>query len=238
MYTCLIVDDRQDAIDLIADHVNKTPQLEIKYAGMNPIEALSFLDNEWVDILFLDIEMPEITGLDFVEAIKNRWGNNIPKVVFATGYSKYAVQGFEYGAVDYIMKPVSYKRFKKCVDRIFNDLDKRSSSDPSDNFFFTDVDGKKIRIDYDSILYMEGARNYTIVVTNEKKLIIYKTLSAIIKLLPEKKFIRIHKSYIIAINKIQAIMANQLVLHVKNEEVLIPIGVTYKNKIQKRLKIT
>jgi two-component SAPR family response regulator len=113
MYTCIIVDDQTEAVVLIKDHVTKIPSLSLLLATTEPVEALAFLDKNKPDIIFLDIEMPGITGIEFIENNKARWGNNMPKVVFTTGYSNYALSGYEHGVKDYLLKPVSFIRFKK-----------------------------------------------------------------------------------------------------------------------------
>jgi len=237
MYTCVIVDDQPEAVDLIRDHVVKVPQLEIAFMTTDSITALAFLDSSKPDIIFLDIEMPGMTGIEFIENVKSKWGNNMPKIVFTTGYSDYALTGYEHGAVDYLLKPISFSRFKKCIDRIIADLDKRTTSFERPNFFFAEDDGKKNRINFDDIVYVEGAGNYIIIVTAEAKTIIYKSMNALHELLPSDKFMRIHKSYILAINKVQAVRGNEIIIHSKDGNKHLPIGITFKENVMKRLGI-
>jgi len=237
MLTCIIVDDQTEAVDLIKDHVIKIPSLSLLLATTEPVEALAFLDKNKPDIIFLDIEMPDITGIAFVENIKNRCGNNMSKFVFTTGYSNYALNGYEQGVVDYLMKPVSFVRFKKCVDRIIDDLNKQIKPSEKPDFFFVDDDGKKIKINFDNIIYIEGAGNYIIIVTPEAKKIIYKSMNAMQDILPCDKFIRVHKSYIVAASRILAIRGNQITLDIKSPEKTIPIGITYRENFLKQLGI-
>lgn len=237
-YTCYIIDDQLESVNLIKDHVEQTPQLEVKLATTNAIEALNALDSDKPDIIFLDIEMPEISGIDFIDNIYSKWGNNMPKVVFATGYNEYAIQGFEYGAVDYILKPVTFSRFKKSIDRILCDLERSNTIEPSLDYFFADIEGKKVRINFDDIIYVEGARNYIIIAMSEKKTIIYKSMRSMLEILPDKDFIRIHKSYIGSIHKVHSIFGNNLVFNVGNKEIKIPIGVTFKSEVLSRLQIS
>ena len=236
-FTCLIVDDQKEAVELILDHIKKINNLEIKLATTEPVEAITYLDKNTVDIIYSDIEMPEITGLDFVESLKEKWGNAIPKFVFVTGYNEYALKGYEYGVADYLMKPVSFTRFKKSVDRIINDLEKTFPETNIPDFFFADVDGKKLKINFNDIIYVEGARNYIVIVTNEKKHILYKSMKAIAEILPADNFIRIHKSHFISIDKIVAMQANKLIVNVKDKEVRLPIGITYRDEVAKALNM-
>ncbi len=237
MFTCIIVDDQTEAVDLIKDHVLKIPTLSLLLSTTDPLEALTFLENNKPDIIFLDIEMPDITGIAFIENVKSRWGNNMPKFVFTTGYSNYALNGYEQGVVDYLLKPVSFIRFKKCVDRIIDDLNKQTKNFEKPDYFFVDDDGKKLKINFDNIIYVEGAGNYIIIVTPESKKIIYKSMNAIQDILPSDRFIRVHKSYIVAANRILAIRGNQITLDIKSPDKVIPIGITYKENVLKKLGI-
>jgi two-component system LytT family response regulator len=237
MYTCIIVDDQTEAVDLIKDHVIKIPLLTLLHATTDPVEALAFLDTSKPDIIFLDIEMPGISGLEFIESNKARWGNNIPKIVFTTGYSNYAINGYEQGVTDYLLKPISFIRFKKCIDRIIDDLDKQNKQPDKPAYFFVDDDGKKVKINFDTIIYIEGAGNYILIITSDAKKIIYKSMNSMEDILPRDKFMRVHKSYIVAANKILAIRGNQITLDFKNPDKVIPIGITYKENVLKKLGI-
>lgn len=239
MYTCIIVDDQQEAVNLIKDHVVKTPVLSLKLATTNPVEALGFLDEMKVDIIFLDVEMPDITGLDFLESLEARWGNDMPKVIMTTGFSDYALNGFEYGVEDYLMKPISYKRFKKAIDRVVDNLNRQKEpvTETNDTFFFADIDGKKVKLEYKDIFYIEGARNYVVLKMEPNNRIIYKSMTQMMDILPSKKFIRIHKSYIISIDKIKAIRGNEILTNLKGESIYIPIGITYKKDVMRVLNI-
>ena len=237
LYNCMVVDDQEESIDLIKDHIQQVPQLALIFASTKPIEALAFLDKTKPDIIFLDIQMPEFTGIDLVENMKERWGLNIPRIVLTTGHIDYTLNGYELGVSDYILKPVTFKRFKKSVDRIINDLEKTVPETNTPDFFFADVDGKKLKINFNDIIYVEGARNYIVIVTNEKKHILYKSMKAIAEILPADNFIRIHKSHFISIDKIVAMQANKLIVNVKGKEVRLPIGITYRNEVAKALNV-
>lgn len=238
MYTCIIVDDQIEAVDLIRDHVLKIPKLSIILMTTDSIAALSFIKDNKPDIIFLDIEMPGLTGIEFIDNVKAKWGNNMPKIVFTTGYSNYALSGYEYGVIDYLLKPITFSRFVKCTDRIINVFDKLNYSVDKPSYFFVENQGKKVKINFDDIVYIEGSGNYIIIVNNDNKMVVYKSMSSIQELLPCDKFIRIHKSFILAINKVQAIRGNEIIIKLKDAEKSIPIGTTYKDNILKQLGIS
>lgn len=234
MYTCLIVDDQTEAVELIKDHVSKVPQLSLQFATTDAVDALAFLDTHKPDVIFLDIEMPGITGIEFIENLISRWGNDIPKVVFTTGYGEYALTGYEHGVFDYIMKPVTFARFKKCTDRFIDELDRRVKAGKPD-FFFVEEEGKKTKLKFDNIEYVEGAGNYIVIVTPENKKIVYRTMNSMQEILPADKFIRVHRSYIVAIDKIHAVKGNELVIKGTKGDKPVPIGISYKTEVMKLL---
>jgi len=237
MYTCIVIDDQPEAVELLKDHIGNTPMLSLKVATSDPIEAMAILNKEHIDIVFLDVQMPDISGIEIVENLIAKWGSHIPRIVFTTGYSDYALPGYEYGVADYLLKPVSYERFRKAADRIVLNLDTHRGQPVNDGFTFAEVDGKKIKINFDDIIYIEGARNYIIVATVKQKLITYKSMGSMQEILPLARFMRVHKSYIVAIDKIQALRGNEICLQVKEDGKYIPIGITFKEKVLKQLRI-
>jgi two-component system, LytTR family, response regulator len=238
MYTCIVVDDQLEAVDLITDHVLKTPKLSLSFSTTDAVAALAYLDKQKPDVIFLDIEMPELSGIEFLENIKSRWGNDMPKVVFTTGYGDYALSGYEYGVCDYILKPVSFSRFKKCIDRMIDELDKRSGPvTPKPDFFFVEEDGRKVKINFEDLIYIEAAGNYVVLIMHEFRKTIYKSMNAMQELLPCDKFMRIHKSYIIALHKIKAIRGNEVTILANGIEKSLPVGITYKEKLELHLGI-
>ena len=238
MYSCIIVDDQTEAVNLIRDHVLKIPQLSIQLMTTDSIAALAFLDKSKPDIIFLDIEMPGITGIEFIRNIKAKWGNDIPKIVLTTGYTDYAVSGYEHGVADYLLKPITFSRFKMCTDRILSDLDMRSANTEKPTFFFAEDEGKKIKINFDDIVLIKGEGNYVDIFYAENKKLVYKSLTAMQELLPCDKFIRIHKSYIVAISKIQSLVSNEIIVKWKDKEFNVPVGSTFKDNVLKQLGIS
>jgi DNA-binding LytR/AlgR family response regulator len=238
MYTCIIVDDLQSAVNLIKKHVLKIPQLSIMLTATDSIAALTFLDNNKPDIIFLDIEMPGMDGIDFTRNIKEKWGNNMPKIVFTTGHTEYLLDGYEHGVADYLLKPILFGRFKQCVDRIIAELDKRNKPTEQAGFFFADNEGEKVKIDIEDIIYVEGKGNYISIVTDEYEQIVHKSMNTMQDFLPADKFIRVHRSYILAINRIRTVKGNEIFIKTKNNtDKPIPIGVTFRENALKQLGI-
>ena len=236
MYTCIIVDDQPESVSLLADHAGKVSRLSLRLATTSSIEALAWIDREKPDIIFADIQMPDATGLDIVETLRQRWGNNMPLIVFTTAFNEYAIEGYEYGVFDYLLKPISFKRFRQSADRILAYLDKCGTSHTKPDFLFLDVNGEKLRVDFAEILYIEGARNYIIIRTPERKLVTYCSMTSIQGILPPERFLRVHKSYIVSTDKIRSIRGSRIT--VKNKETeIIPIGVTYKREVMHRLDV-
>jgi DNA-binding LytR/AlgR family response regulator len=236
-YTCIIVDDQNEAVALICDHAAKIGELEVALATTDPLEAIAYLGKHKVDMIITDIEMPEITGLDLIESLRDKQGSEMPRIVLTTGYHEYALKGYEYGITDYLMKPVSFKRFRKSMDRVLGELGRMNNAGAQHDFFFADTDGRKIKIRFRDILYIEAARNYIIIVTGEAKHIVYRSMSSILEVLPGGKFIRVHKSYIMAIDSIESVRGAEIMLTRKNKEVYIPIGLTFKKEVLKKLNI-
>ena len=232
--SCMVVDDQRQSKELVEDHIKAIPALELKYATTDPIEALNFLDTEKVDCIFLDIEMPGLSGMDFIEALKARHGNAMPKIILITGYDQYALAGYDHGVFDYLLKPVTFKRFKISIDRLMGSF---SKNPPVHDFFFTDVDGAKVKISYNDVVWIEGAGNYISIVTTERKMMSYRSMHDISQILPEDKFIRVHKSFIVSLRHIQAVRGNEVILSMDRKQQNIPIGVTYKEKLLKTLRI-
>lgn len=228
MIRCFILDDEQHAIDSLTKYVLKTPFLQLAGSATNGLEALPQLEQQRIDLLFLDIHMPAISGLELLKLID-------VKVILTTAYSEYAFEGYEYDVVDYLLKPIAYTRFLKAAQKayaIFNTTkDIASAPQPSgkDYFFIKGGHkGKQIRINFDDIDYIESARNYSVFYCGNTKHTTIMNLKEVEALLPPHNFIRIHNSYIIAINKIQAIDGNQVWVGKDNTSVPLPIGSTFK----------
>jgi DNA-binding LytR/AlgR family response regulator len=214
---CIVIDDEPLALDLIASHIQKVSYLQLKGLFHRAIDAMKVLHEEKIDLIFLDINMPDISGIEFLKGLQNP-----PKVIFITAYDQFAVQGFEVNAVDYLLKPVSFNRFLLASNRALALMDKRSSA--SGEYIFVRSEHNNIRVALDSIHYIEGYRDYLKIHTADKlPILTITTFKAIEALLPDT-FLRIHRSYIISVDKI-VLFRNSNVL-VKDK--YIPIGESYR----------
>jgi DNA-binding LytR/AlgR family response regulator len=233
MTTCIIIDDEQHAIDVLTHYVNRIPSLEIMASFTNPLQALQFLNERPVDLLFLDIQMPEISGLDLIRAIGGR-----SKVILTTAYSEFVSDGFELEVTDYLLKPVSFARFLKAVQRVTAPPPPGTPAeeDLTGDYFFvkTELKGKMIKINFKDIDYIEGMKNYVAIHHDGTKTLAYLNMKDLEDRLPSRYFMRIHRSYIIALEKIVAIEGNTVQLRKIKEEILL--GETYKASFLERMK--
>ena len=202
---CLVIDDELPARDVLEKHIAGVEALELAGSCTNAVEALSFLQSNTVDLLFLDIQMPHILGTNFIRTLKNP-----PKVIFTTAYRKYAIEGFELDAVDYLLKPISFDRFLKAINKILQ-VNLQSSAplpaaethaEPAQPFLYLRVDRKMVKVLFSDILYIEGLRDYVKLYTISKVIITKHLLSSLEEMLPSDGFLRIHRSYIVSISKI------------------------------------
>jgi len=232
---CLVIDDEQPAREILQKHIEGVESLELAGSCNNAVEALSFLQSNTVDLLFLDIQMPHILGTNFIRTLKNP-----PKVIFTTAYRKYAVEGFELDAVDFLLKPIGFDRFLKAVNKIFQlnlqsnlaEPDKSENiKDPVQPFLYFRSDRKMVKVLFNEILYIEGLNDYIKIITTNKPIITKHLLASLEQMLPPKEFLRIHKSFIVAINKIESFNADSV--DIARHE--IPIGRSYKVNVNKIL---
>lgn len=232
-FRCLIVDDEELAQDVIEKYIESLPMLEVAGKCKNAIDAISYLYEKSVDIMFLDINMPEINGLEMLKTLKNP-----PRTILTTAYSQFALESYDYGVVDYLLKPIKLDRFIKSVNRAIEQIQKNdpaavhqeSIQDELKSLFIKE-DYITYSIDFANILYIEAYGNYLKIYTPEKTYVIRETLQNILDKLPEKQFIRVHKSFIVSIQKIKKIIGN--VVYVEGHE--IPVGNTFKSELANRL---
>jgi DNA-binding LytR/AlgR family response regulator len=227
MINCIIVDDEQHAIDILVHYVSQTPFLNLVGSTTNPIEALEMVARQKVDLVFLDIQMPELSGIDFVKAINGR-----AKVILTTAYSEFALESYELDVVDYLLKPIRLPRFLTAVQKAVKEMESAHPDKPAvegdDDYIFvkTESKGKLLKINLTDIDFIEGMKNYMAVHCGSKKILVYTSMKDLEEKLTGKKFIRVHKSFIIPIAKITGIEGNVVRLKNVNEEILI--GESYK----------
>lgn len=234
MTTCIIVDDEQHAIDVLEHYVKQIPSLQLLASFTNPLQALELLNREKVDLLFLDIQMPEISGLDFIRAIQGR-----SKVILTTAYSEFVTEGFELEVEDYLLKPIPFPRFIKAIQRIHSappTTELPNSGALVDDYFFvkTELKGKMLRINFKDIDYIESMKNYVAIHHNGIRTMALLTMKDLEDRLPATRFLRIHRSFIIAVDKITAIEGNTVLLRNIREGILL--GDTYRPAFLEKMK--
>ena len=235
---CVIIDDEPLAVDLIKEFVSKVETLELVNTFNNAIDAIAVINQSNIDLIFLDIEMPHFTGIDFINAIDKK-----PLIIFTTAYSEYAVEGFNLGAVDYLVKPIPFHRFLKSVTRAPQLFRSQSTSistvtaatpEIQQDFMFVRAEYENVKLNFEDILYIEGLKDYVKIYTTDNKYTL--TLISLIKLenlLSSKGFARVHRSYIINIKHVKSIQKNKVIINDKR----LPISESYKTSFFERIKL-
>lgn len=236
--SCIIVDDEIMARDIIATHLSKIENIDVVAQCKNAIEAFNFINNNKVDLIFLDINMPEISGISFAKSI-----NKDIKIIFTTAYRDYAVEGFDLQAVDYLLKPIASERLLQAVNRYF-EVNPASNSNTTEitesyDFIFVRSDRKMIKVDFETIMYVESYSDYIKIhldisdsPNTDKTLVTRETITSIEAKLPKAQFLRIHRSYIVCIAKIQSFTNEEVTVNRK----ALSISRSYKKEVLKRLE--
>jgi DNA-binding LytR/AlgR family response regulator len=234
---CLIIDDEPPARDILKKYVTNVEVLHLAGECSNAVETLSFLQSNSVDLLFLDIKMPHIIGTSFIRTLKNP-----PKVIFTTAYRKYAIEGFDLNAVDFLVKPISFERFLQAVSKVMQ-LDlaaggstsglNESSPDQSHPFLYFRADRKMVKVFLDDILFIESLKDYIKVVTSNKVIVSKQSISSLEEILPKDAFVRVHRSYIIAVSKIDSYNTDSIEIAKKE----IPIGRLFRHDVSRMINI-
>ena len=219
---CIVVDDTPLAVEKLVGFIKQIPLLNLLKSFNNGVEAISFLQGNHVDLVFLDIQMEQFSGLQFLDSLLNR-----PKIIIVSAYSQYAVNGFDYSVTDYLLKPYSYERFLKAVEKVQRDSDLK----PAKEYMFVKTEYRTERINFSDILYIEGKGAYLRIVTMKSKIMTLMNFQSMESLLPSNNFIRVHKSFIVAINKIESIEHN--IIKIGGES--IPVGLSYRERFKNEL---
>ncbi len=227
---CVIIDDERLAIEVIENHLKNFDHVEIVASFENPLKAYPLLEQEKIDVIFLDINMPQMTGFSFIENLSNR-----PLIVITTAYREYAVKSFELNVLDYLVKPIPFNRFLKTMNKVYQQVyvnnvggDTNLQQEPH---IFLKVNKKLIKINLNDILFIESLKDYIKVITTIGDYVVHKSLTAITEELPQSSFIRVHRSFTISINKIIALEGNTI--EISNKK--IPIGRNYLKKTKERI---
>jgi DNA-binding LytR/AlgR family response regulator len=224
---CLIVDDEEGAHLVLKNYIDRIDKLEIVGDCYSATEAMNFMLNQPVDLLFLDINMPDVTGLEMLNSF-----NSTPKTILTTAYSEFAMDGFDLGVSDYLLKPIPFPRFMKAINRVIKDLENVPAEEIEAKEIFLTVDGEKIKIALADILYVQSWGNYIKVFTKTKMYLTALTTQYFDEILPSAKFVRIHRSYLVAIDAVTKITTTSLFIGTLE----LPIGTTFRQKVNEKMK--
>jgi len=234
---CIAIDDEPLALEIICDYISKVPFLKLEKTFDNAVDSIDYLKSSRIDLIFLDIQMEALTGIQLLRVLKNK-----PEVIFTTAYDTYALEGFELDAADYLLKPFSFERFIKAVDKVYNILSLKKNqgqkedhitiSNPVERYFFVKTGNKLQKVFFSDILFIEGQGDYLRINTKSERIMTLQKFISLEELLPQSNFIRVHKSFMVAIDKIESITRNRI----KIGDELIPIGESYKKKFYDNLE--
>ncbi|MBG6235168.1 DNA-binding LytR/AlgR family response regulator [Pedobacter sp. CAN_A7] len=238
---CIAVDDEPLALDIIEDYISKVPFLELVKRTENAIEALQIVQAGGIDLVFLDIQMPDLTGIQFLKIATGK-----SNYILTTAYSQYALESYDLNVSDYLLKPIAFDRFYKAVEKVYNQVQKApvvaapvpvaapvapAALNPVQDFIFVKTEHKIQKIELDNILYIEGLKDYISIFTKNERVITLQNMKKMEETLPHTQFIRVHKSYIISLDKIESIERSRITICGK----IIPIGDTYREEFFKRI---
>lgn len=233
MINVIIVDDEPLAQDVLETYIEKIPDLNLVQKCNNALEANEVLKQHDIDLMFLDIQMPQLTGIDFLKTLKKA-----PEVIFTTAYPNYAIEGFELNALDYLLKPISLERFMKAVNKAIDQINLKRNDTSNDNskeeadFIFVKSDKKLIKVLYEDIIYIEGLKDYVILhVMDGKRIVTLQTMKSLESKLPSDMFQRIHRSFILNITHINAIIGNMVEVIAKGKPKHLAIGKNYRDPL-------
>jgi len=232
--TCAIIDDEFLARQYLIDYVNRLPFLELLGDFNSPLKVLNLVKSGKVDLLFLDIQMPDITGLDFLKTL-----NKAPYVIITTAYKEFAIEGYELNVSDYLLKPFSFERFLKAVNKVVEQIEKRNAVSQSlssdrpettlhDNYLIIRADRKHYKINYDDLIYIEGQKAYVTFYAKNKRITALASLKDLEEKLPEKRFVRIHKSFIVSVKMIDSLEGNMIEI----ADNKLPVGKSYRKDVE------
>lgn len=224
MIRCIAIDDEYLALEVLENYISRLPFLELGGAFTHAVNALPALNSGGIDVLFLDIEMPDINGLDFIKTL-----NRQPLVIFTTAYDQFAVRGFEVNAVDYLVKPISFERFVAAVQKVQQRLGTQTTEDQ--HYLFIRSDHKNIRIDFDELLYIEGRKDFVSLHTRTQTVDTLLSITALLEKLPAGRFTRVHRSFVVALDKIDSVERGQVIIGTTR----IPIGDQYRDELMSHI---
>ncbi|MFD2919682.1 LytR/AlgR family response regulator transcription factor [Terrimonas rubra] len=226
---CLIVEDEPLAAEIIQGYITEIPSLHLAGIATDAIYAMEMLQREKIDVIFLDIHLPKIKGLDFIKTL-----NHPPKVILTTAYREYALDGYELNVVDYLLKPVSFNRFMQAVNKLthlYVEVGAKEETQPAKTYIFVNINKKKVKIEFNKIIYVESRKEYVYIVTREQNYLIKMSLNELELQLGNEFFLRIHRSFIVSKQMVTAYNATEIEIQGQ----LLPIGRNYKEIVAKRM---
>lgn len=227
---CVLIDDEPLAVKVLQNYFANFPDFEIVGSFNNSLEALDFINNNTIDAVFLDINMPMMTGFELISLIENK-----TKVIITTAFREFAAESYDLDVLDYLVKPIPLPRFIKCINKITTEFNLKNNikveTTKGDSHIFIKVDKKMMKINIEEILFVEGMKEYIKVVTPDKTYITHKSLTSLSEELPADRFLRIHKSYVIALNKVKSIEGNRIQI----QSYTIPIGRNYSKEVKNKI---
>ncbi|GAF03901.1 LytR/AlgR family response regulator transcription factor [Saccharicrinis fermentans] len=232
---CIIIDDDKLSTKIIAEFVEKTDELNLIETYESAVDGINYLNgkhNAQIDILFLDIEMPEMTGIDVLKTL-----NILPQVIIYSSQEKYALESYEYNVTDYLLKPVTYPRFLKAINKVKEKNEKSEDLTKNSTEIFIKNNSSLVRVKYEDILWIEALENYVVVNTFRDKYTIHFTMKAISDKMPSDKFVRVHRSFIVNLSKIKVIEDNSVVIKTESGSKVIPIGKSYKDQLMNDINL-
>lgn len=236
MIKAIIVDDEPLAQDILETYLEKIPQIQLVKKCNNAFEANDALQSEDIDLMFLDIQMPQLTGTEFLRGLKDP-----PVTIFTTAFPNYALDGFELNALDYLVKPISTERFMQAANRAIEQIELKNRNqagtvtEEGPNFFYVKADKKLVRVNYEDIVYIEGLKDYVIIRLPNDRVITLQTMKSLEEKLPQSSFIRIHRSYIVNYNRIEALDGNSVEVMERGKLQNLPVGKSYRDALQARV---
>ncbi len=224
---CIVLDDEPYALKLIEDYASKIPKLNILFAGSDVYAAIKVLNDETIDLIFLDIQMPQITGIELMKLF-----NEKHNFIIISAYPEFALDSYRFHVIDFLLKPVTFHRFYQSVEKYIR-WQKTFQNAKTTDFLMVKADRKYYKIAFDSILHIEGMKDYIRIHTNSDKIMVLENMKDILAQLPTNQFVRIHRSHIISLNKIKVIEGNRIQM---TNDIVLPIGETYRTHIHEWIK--
>lgn len=235
---CIVIDDEPLAIDLLKDYLDKIPYMELKKTFTNPLEGLTYLQENQVDLVFLDVELPFLSGIEFVRCLQSK-----PQIIFTSAYEKYALAGYDLEITDYLIKPILFERFLKAVNKAYSrykvhkkatehkEISNVPEKENLHDFIMVKTGYNTVNISLNDVLYIEGLKDYVKIYTPGKTILTLNSLKRLQDILPENRFVRVHRSFIVALQKIDSIQKNRIVIG----KTYVPVGENFKNAFKEAI---